>query len=198
MVSAKSPPFLIKCRGMSKALFLLFFFNLFLLGQAQATDKYKIKYEATIIYTEPDGTKLVLPMAVGKIWMRVSDGACLVRVGAWESDILHICRIPKGEAGMAPVQVELSDSTFVTMLLESLKFLMDKKYAYSLKIFNRANVYVNDQLTDTKTINQSSSGSLFVKFNEANRITLEHPDFKNKIKVEMRFFSLRKTLKKTF
>jgi hypothetical protein len=185
-------------RNMMKSMFIFLFFNLFLLGQSQAADKYKIKYEATVIYTEPDGTKIVLPMAVGKIWMRVSDGACQVRVGAWESDIFHICRIPKGEAGMAPIQVELADATIVTMLLESLKFLMDKKYAYSLKIFNRANVYQNDQLIDTRTINQSSTGSLFVKFNEANRITLEHQEFKNKIKIEMRFFSLRKTIKKTF
>ncbi|MFZ4712388.1 MAG: hypothetical protein ACOYL6_01635 [Bacteriovoracaceae bacterium] len=180
------------------SLFIYLILSTLIASSAVAADKYKIKYVATIIYTEPDGTKFVLPEAKGKIWMRKTNGACIVRVGGWESDIEHVCRLKNGEKGLAPTQVEFSDNTLVTMLLESLKFLLENKYGYALKIFTKSNVYINDQLIETRPINQSTVGSFFLNFNEPNRITLEQLDFKNKIKVELRFNSLRRTLKKRF
>ncbi len=177
---------------------LLSFLILFVSIQAFAGDKYKIKYRASISYSEPDGTRIVLPDAVGKVWMRVSDQACLMRVGGWESNIMHICRIAVGTKGLAPKEVEISDDTFVTMLLESLKFLLDRKYAYALKIFNQSNVYVNDQFQATRVVNQSSAGSFFLNFSQPTRIALEHAQLKHKIRVEIRFEGLRRTIRRNF
>lgn len=156
-------------------------------------DLYKVKYRAEFSYQESDGTKIKLPRIKGVILISTyPSSACTIRIGGWDSETVHFCRLPSSKVGVAPSEMAISDDTFTTIALESVNYLMDNKRDLAKKIFENSNVYINGNNVATRAVNQTTQGEFVIPFTGIE-IKLEQPELLNSIKAKLTITSIRKT-----
>lgn len=156
-------------------------------------DLFKVKYKAEISYQERDGTKLKLPRIKGVVLISTyPTSACTIRIGGWDSQTVHFCRLPSQKTGAVPNEMAISDDTFTTIALESVNYLMDNKRDLAKKIFENSNVYINGKSIVTREVNQTTQGEFLIPFTGID-ISLEQPELYNRINVKFTISSIRKT-----
>lgn len=156
-------------------------------------DLYKVKYKVELSYQESDGTKIELPRIKGVVLISTfPTSACTIRIGGWDSQIVHFCRIPNQKSGAIPSEMAISDDTFTTIALESVNYLLDNKRELAKKIFENSNVYINGKLVGTRAVNQTSQGEFIIPFTGVE-IALEQPELLNRLTVKATITSVKRT-----
>lgn len=156
-------------------------------------DLYKVRYRAEFSYQENDGTKLKLPRIKGVILISTyPSSACTIRIGGWDSETVHFCRLPNSKVGVVPQEMAISDDTFTTIALESVNYLMDNKRDLAKKIFEYSNVYINGKKVETRAVNQTTQGEFVIPFTGIE-VKLEQPELLNSISAKISITSIRKT-----
>lgn len=171
---------------------LLFVFFMSFLAYA-GDSEYKVKYEGNITYKETDGTEIELPRMKGTIYFQLGKNqSCKIKIGGWESDVVHICKLTEDlTSAKIPKGVIVSDDTFVTALLEGLKLLPELKKPVAAKIFNSAKVIVNNQLINTRKINQTTTGEFRIEF-KPTKLTLQSTESEDSVTIFIVFKSINK------
>lgn len=156
-------------------------------------DLYKIKYKAEFTYLENDGTKILLPKVKGVVLVSTyPTSACTIRIGGWDSQTVHFCRLPSLKPGAIPGEIAVSDDTFTTIALESVNYLLDNKRDLAKKIFENANLYIDNVLAETRPVNQTTQGEFILPFKGID-VVLEQPELLNRIQVKFSFKSIHRT-----
>lgn len=156
-------------------------------------DLYKVKYKVEMSYHESDGTKIKLPKIKGVVLISTyPTSACTIRIGGWDSETVHFCRLPNQRSGDVPKEMALSDDTFTTLTLESVNFLLDNKRDLAKKIYENSNVYINGKKIGTRPVNQTTQGEFLIPFTGVE-VILEQPELLNSINIKMTVTSIRRT-----
>lgn len=171
----------------------LIFIFIFMAKATWAKDDFKVKYEGTITYKETDGTEIELPRMKGTIYFK--NGAvkeCKINIGGWVSNIVHICNLQQEVSSTRlPKGIIVSDDTFVSAILEGLKYLPEEKKPIANKIFNSAEVYVDNQLVNTRKINQTTTGEFKIEF-KPTKLTLKSTESPDSVSLFIVFKSINK------
>lgn len=162
-------------------------------GRPPRPDLYKVKYKAEFSYQESDGTKISLPRVKGVILISTyPSSACSIRIGGWDSQTVHFCRLPGLKSGGIPNEIAISDDTFTTIALESINYLLENKRDLAKKIFENSNIYINGAAVGTRAVNQTTQGEFVIPFTGI-QVSLEQPELLNRINAKISFKSIRRT-----